>query len=281
MSGLEALVGHSFGPFGVVATDERAEAFLDAIGGDPSHDPALVHPMFANAALFAAAPAFLEDEQVRPFTTSLIHSEQTFAWHRPIPVGAELAVSGTVESVRARGALNFVTFALEASTGDGSWLSGSSVFLMSQEAAAGSADAGEPDEDERPPIDVPEPSPLPAVGASLPDLRCGASRSDLRDYATASGDTNPIHSDHDAARRAGLEGVIVHGLLMAAWVGKAVGRYGSLSEMKVRFRNPLRPAVAALVTGTVAEAADGFAAFDLSLSAGEERLVTARASVTR
>jgi acyl dehydratase len=122
---------------------------------------------------------------------------------------------------------------------------------------------------------------LPVIGDQIDPLRCGASRADLMRYAAASEDWNPIHYDHDAARRAGLGGVIVHGLLMAAWMGRAAGRYGSLTAMKTRFRNPLRPAVPAVVTGTVAASDADTADLDLALSSGETRLVAARVSVTR
>lgn len=278
MADLEHLTGTTFGPFPVTATGERADAFVAAIGGDPNHDPALVHPMFANAALFAAAPAFLDDERVQPFTTSLIHSEQTFEWVAPIPVGARFDVIGTVESVRTRGPLNFVTFVLSA----GDWLRGSSVFLMSREAAASADDAGEPGEDERPPFDTGlAPISDAVAGGDVEPVACGASRTDLMRYAEASGDSNPIHYDHDAARRAGLEGVIVHGLLMAAWLGRVANRYGSLSTMKVRFRNPLRPAVPARVTGSVSAVEADALELDLVLSAEDTRLVTAKVAVTR
>lgn len=281
MSGLEQLIDTSYGPFPVDTTRERADAFVAAIGGDPGHDVDRVHPMYANAALFAAAPALLDDERVRPFTTSLIHSEQSFQWHRVVEVGTPISVEGTVAAVRARGPLNLVTFSLEATTSDGIWMTGSSVFLMSNQAAAGADDGGEPDENDRPPVDTPGPGDLPDVGAEIDPVRCGASRTDLRRYADASGDSNPIHYDHDAARRAGLEGTIVHGLLMAAWVGRAAGRYGSLSSMKLRFRSPLRPAVPAVVTGTVAASDVDTAEFDLALTSGETRLVAARVAVTR
>jgi len=278
--GLDELTGTTYGPFSVVATRERADAFAAAIGDAADDD--VLHPMFANVALFSAAPAFLDDEQVRPFTRSLIHSEQTFEWHAPAAIGAVLDVTGTVESVRARGALNFVTFSLSA-TADGSpWLSGRSVFLMSQEAAAESEDGGEPDEDERPEADDHGVSlALPPAGSDIASLRHGASRTDLMRYAAASGDWNPIHFDHDAARSAGLEGVIVHGLLMAAWVARSARRYGSLTAMKLRFRNPLRPAVGAIASGTVSAVTDDGADLEVVLVAGDTRLVSARVSVTR
>jgi acyl dehydratase len=281
MSGLDELVGSRFGPFLLEVTPERVAAFVAATGDDPEQWTVIAPAFFANVALFSAAPALLQDDRVRPFTTSLIHSEQSFTWTRPLAVGERLAITGTVESVRARGLLNFVTFAIEAGSDHGPWLRGSSVFLMSDQAAAAADDAGEPDEDDRPPqsTDGGEPAVL-AVGDSLVALECGASRSDLMRYAAASEDWNPIHFDHDAARAAGLGGVIVHGLLMAAWMGRLAARYGTLGAMRLRFRNPLRPSVAARVTGSVKSIDSSGIELDLALMADGERLVTASVSVT-
>lgn len=281
MSGLDELTGSVFGPFPLEVTPERVAAFVAATGDDAEQWTATAPALFANVALFAAAPALLDDDRVKPFTTSLIHSEQSFGWARPLSVGELLSITGTVESVRARGPLNFVTFAIEAYSDLGPWLRGSSVFLMSDQAAAAAADAGEPDEDDRPPQSIwgAEPMSL-AVGESLPVLECGASRADLMRYAAASEDWNPIHFDHDAARAAGLEGVIVHGLLMAAWMGRVAARYGTLGSMRLRFRNPLRPSVPARVTGSVRNIDSDGVGLDLALTAGEQRLVTASVSVT-
>jgi acyl dehydratase len=279
MSGLDELIGTSYGPFPLAVTDDRVAAFASAIGGDGAVESA--PPMFANAALFAAAPALLNDEVVRPFTRSLIHSEQSFSWLRPLAIGEEVVVVGTVQAVRARGPLHLVTFSLEAESDQGPWLTGSSVFLMSDQAAATADEIEEPAVDDRPPSDIDGGLlPLPAEGERLVDLRCGASRSDLMRYAAASEDWNPIHFDHDAARAAGLGGVIVHGLLMAAWMGRLAGRYGVLDSMRLRFRNPLRPAAAALVTGVVGGISADGAELDLALVAADQRLVTATAVVT-
>jgi acyl dehydratase len=104
-------------------------------------------------------------------------------------------------------------------------------------------------------------------------------------YAAATRDWNPIHWDHDSARAAGLPGTIVHGLLMAAWMGRAAARYSpnahSLAAMSVRFRKPLRPGEPATVTGTVAAMAADGADIDLVLESGGDRVVTGRARVTR
>lgn len=282
MPGLDALIDTTYGPFPLACTRERAEAFAGAIGDDPARWGGDVHPMFANAALFAAAPAFLSDEAVVPLTRSLIHSEQSYEWHRTLPVGESIHVEGRVTSARARGSLHLVGFSVAATVAGDPWVTGTSLFLMSSEAAASAEDAGEPDRHARPEVDGPQPRlDMPAVGESVEPMACGASRADLELYAAASGDRNPIHLDHGAARAAGLEGVIVHGLLMAAWVGRLAGRYGLLSTMKVRFRNPLRPATAATAGGSVASAEHGRSELDLDLSTADTRLLTARVAVTR
>jgi len=280
MSGLDELIGATYGPFRVEVVRDRVVAFVEATGADPVQST-LVPPMFANTVLFSAAPAFLQDPSVVPFTRSLLHSEQLFRWARPLLVGETLEVTGTVEASRARGALNLVTFSLEATSDRGLWLSGSSVFVMSTEAAARAEDAGEPDEELGPPSDPDgDALALPAAGDPLGRLRCGASRSDLMRYAAVSADRNPIHLEHDAARSAGLGGVVVHGLLMAAWMGRLATRYGTLKAMHLRFRSPLRPAVPAVVTGTMVATTGDTADLDLALAADDQRRVTARVSVT-
>jgi len=281
MGELELLQGRTFGPASLVASPDRVAAFAAAIGADPERWSSFAPPLFANAGLFTAAPLFLYDPAVVSFTRSLIHSTQEFAWSRALRVGETVTVSGKVESVRARGALYFVNFTFGAVGESGPWMAGTSLFLMSDAAAAAAEDVAEPAVALRPPLDPPAASGgFPAAGDPLLPYRCGASRADLVRYAAASGDWNPIHWDHDSARAAGLSGTIVHGLLMAAWMANAVCRFTTSSDpirsLEVRFRNPLRPAVGAVVTGSAA--ADG--GYDLALSVGDERLVTGRIRVT-
>ena len=46
----------------------------------------------------------------------------------------------------------------------------------------------------------------------------------LRRYADASGDYNPIHLDEQAAHNVGLDGVIAHGMLSMAFLGQFVNQ---------------------------------------------------------
>jgi len=70
---------------------------------------------------------------------------------------------------------------------------------------------------------------------------------DVRRYASASGDTNPIHLEDAAARAAGFDGVIAHGMSLLAVVCEEVvdhhagGDASRVREVGVRFSSPVRP----------------------------------------
>jgi acyl dehydratase len=68
----------------------------------------------------------------------------------------------------------------------------------------------------------------------------------LRRYAEASGDYNPIHLDEEAAHRVGLDSVIAHGMLSMAFLGQFVTQQiadmpdAHLAHLRVRFMNMVR-----------------------------------------
>ena len=78
-----------------------------------------------------------------------------------------------------------------------------------------------------------------SVGDKIPDLVIEPiTRSTLALYAGASGDHNPIHIDLDFAKKAGMKDVFAHGMLIMAYLGKAVTNIVPQSNLKnfsVRF----------------------------------------------
>jgi len=68
-------------------------------------------------------------------------------------------------------------------------------------------------------------------------------RADLRAYAEASGDHNPIHQDDDVARSVGLPGVIAHGMytlaLAARYVDEELGEPGRIATIGGKFLRPV------------------------------------------
>ncbi|MET7777267.1 MaoC/PaaZ C-terminal domain-containing protein [Streptomyces mirabilis] len=77
------------------------------------------------------------------------------------------------------------------------------------------------------------------VGTELPDLHPDeVTRATLALFAGASGDHNPIHIDTDAARAAGFDDVLAHGMLSMAFLGRLVTSWvplGAVRSLKARF----------------------------------------------
>src|SRR6266480_3036115 len=78
------------------------------------------------------------------------------------------------------------------------------------------------------------------VGEEIPSLSKVVKREEVKAYADASGDQNPLHQDDDFARSVGFPGIIAHGMFSMAHVAKALtdwlGDPGALKRMKVQFR---------------------------------------------
>jgi acyl dehydratase len=85
------------------------------------------------------------------------------------------------------------------------------------------------------------------IGQALPPLvKPPIELSQLRRYAEASGDYNPIHMDEEIARRVGLDGVIAHGMLSMAFLGQFISQQikdnpeAKVEHLKVRFASMVR-----------------------------------------
>lgn len=92
------------------------------------------------------------------------------------------------------------------------------------------------------------------------------SRSTLALFAGASHDHNPIHIDIDAARRAGFEDVIAHGMLSMAYLGRLLTDWcpqARLLSWRVRF-TAMTPVLATpTCEGTVTAVSEGIAEVEL------------------
>lgn len=96
----------------------------------------------------------------------------------------------------------------------------------------------------------------PAVGDRLPVTEVPAiTREKLREFAVASGDDNPVHLDDAAARRGGLDGIVTHGMLVMAHLGRLVTSWpaaGALRSFKARFTAPTPVGARVTCSGKVA-----------------------------
>jgi acyl dehydratase len=93
------------------------------------------------------------------------------------------------------------------------------------------------------------------VGEEIPESSRVISREDVRAYAEASGDRNPLHLDDVVARASGFDRPIAHGMLtmghlasaLVAWAGDA----GAIARLRVQFRAPVLVGETVVAGGTV------------------------------
>ena len=117
-----------------------------------------------------------------------------------------------------------------------------------------------------------------AEGQVLPERSYPVTRDDLRRYAAASGDDNPVHQRDDVAVAAGFPGVVAHGMYTLALAGRALeewaGGRGRVRDVRAKFTRPVvvpvdEPAVVSV--GGVVRSVE---------QTGDELLVTVALEVT-
>ena len=107
------------------------------------------------------------------------------------------------------------------------------------------------------------------IGQEISNEFDGITRELLREYAKASGDTNPIHTSDEVAEKAGLKGIIAHGLFSFGFITKLFedfleyGKYGNLIETDVDMRAMVRPGDLLITKATVKEIHEKKVIFDV------------------
>jgi acyl dehydratase len=93
---------------------------------------------------------------------------------------------------------------------------------------------------------------MPRLASRFEDLSVDATvlsasrvvtREDVKRYADASGDQNPLHQNDDFARAVGFPGIIAHGMFTMGHLARALtdwlGDPGRLKRLTVQFRAPV------------------------------------------
>jgi acyl dehydratase len=121
------------------------------------------------------------------------------------------------------------------------------------------------------------------VGQELPPLVKGpVTKDNLKAYAAASGDPNPMHTDEEFAKNAGYAGVFAHGMLSMGWLGHFLVQAGgpnAVRKFKTRFVKLTWPGETITCRGVVTAVRDeaGGIVADCDIwtenQAGEKKLV--------
>jgi acyl dehydratase len=112
-------------------------------------------------------------------------------------------------------------------------------------------------------------------GDEIPPLEKVVKREQVKAYADASGDQNPLHQDDVFAKSVGFPGIIAHGMFTMAHVTKAitdwVGDPSALRWVKVQFRAVVFMDETLVAKGRVVSVDQGARRAKLSIWAEVER----------
>lgn len=165
----------------------------------------------------------------------LVHAEQSFELHKPLPVNGTVRSTATVTGMYDKGSGALVTTqnqAVDAATGEKLVTARSGLFIRGEGGFGGERGGSEP-------WSLPQREPDHRVTL--------ATRPEQALIYRLSGDRNPLHADPKFAARGGFDRPILHGLctygvtgraLLHALCGSDPARFASMSG---RFTRPVWP----------------------------------------
>ena len=167
--------------------------------------------------------------------TKLVHAEQGFTLHKPLPLQGTVRVSGKITGVYDKGSGALVTSTadvVDAASGELLVETNSAVFIRGEGGWGG---------DKGPAGPAPVPQRAPDIHVVCP------TRADQALLYRLSGDRNPLHSDPEFARRGGFDKPILHGMCTYGITSRVLikalcgGDPKRLKSMSARFTRPVMP----------------------------------------
>lgn len=194
----------------------------------------IVPPMFHTRPMIGLMMQCARDPELEIDFLRLVHGEHHMRFDGVLRPGDAVELEGELLAVDEKTSGTVFTFALRGRVRGHTVLDGDTSFFIRAKQ--------KPDGAKKPKKPAPEAPPAPSWTVAQPVTADQADR-----YAEASGDHNPIHVNPEVAKKAGLPGVILHGLCTMAFAQRdLVARYcpedpGRLKALGVRFAAPVFP----------------------------------------
>lgn len=250
-------------------TRERIAAYAAA-----TNDPIEAHRAGDIAApVFAIVPSFMSVMQaaftVAPPEVALrvVHGRQDFHFRRPIRPGDVIETRVKPLGFAAGRSGTTTAFLLECCTPNGEVVNEQYMTAFFRGVDAGRT-VGELAPSHSFPEQARDDAPVAKVVAHVDDDQTFR-------YAPAAGDPMPIHLDQDAAKSAGLPGIIVHGLCTQAFTSWAVlteladGDVARLKRLAVSFAKPVLPGQDVTTTVWRVDSSNGVTSYAFEATVGD------------
>jgi acyl dehydratase len=239
-----------------MATDETAQLALDGRIATPVYSIVPVWDVLQEAAR-SVAP-----EEARP---RVVHGDQDIRISTPIQSGMTVRSRAAAVGVHVKESGTTVVLKTESRDADDRLLNEQYVTEFYRGITGGTGGGEEPPE-HRMPEELATADPVSSPTYPIAEDQ-------TQRYAEASGDDNAFHLDDEVARAAGLPGIIVHGLCLMAFAGRAVLESQGIDDpaavqrLAVRFSRPMAPGDS--LTTRVRARRDDVVRFDATDGAGE------------
>lgn len=206
---------------------------------NPKHDvgeqqvPPAIYPVVIGLPMMAVVTTDPELNVENPLM--IVHGEEEIVHYRPMKPGESLIFTPSLESVEDKGSGATYVARVTGATPDGEAVNDQYATIFVRGAGSGS---------ERPPSAKPTP---PVRGGQVASFAKHVDEGMPPEYAVASGDLNPIHTDPDVAKAVGLPGVINHGLGTLSIVSGGLvdeladGDPALISRIQLRFTDMVIP----------------------------------------
>jgi acyl dehydratase len=224
-----ALTGKDLGSSVTIVTPEAIEAYARATNDlNPRYlagEAAVASPIWPVVPAFASFMDAARDPELGVDLRRLLHAAEEHVLSAPIRAGDTLTVASVLESVSDG------TFTIVATETNQEGVVVAEVRGTMLIRGLASTRTAAP----------------PCSNDVVFEQRARVDNDQPRRYAEASGDCNPIHLDHAAARRSGLRGVILHGMCTMALATKAAvdgpagGDPTRVHRVAVSFARPVWP----------------------------------------
>ena len=282
------VIGYKTKAQSVKIDDVSVKNYLDAIG---SNNPMgfysrnkFAPPMFNVALeishiteLWSLEELHGSKEDVERNILMLVHGEQKMKFNRLLKLNEEITTHAIIENIQQKGRnyiLTLKSIHLDSNskeTGTSEW----SLFIRAEDSKLEKSNQQKD----------PKPKPKPKAPSEASTKQIIFSQDfHVPDgvtykYAEASGDRNKIHIDPEYAKKAGLDGVIVHGLCTMAMAIEQItdnhlgGFPGTIKEVGLRFSSPVWPTDDLTVQGWKAEDEENSLLFEVNRSGGDTKVI--------
>jgi acyl dehydratase len=211
-------------------------------------------PVFAIVPAWAVLQEAADPVAPQEAKPNVVHGDQDILISAPIEPGMTLRSRAAAIGIHVKDSGTTVVLKTETRD-DGGTLLNEQYVTEFYRGISGGTGGGETAPDHRLPAGAAEAAPAAEITYPI-------DADQTQRYAAASGDDHTIHLDDRVARDAGLPGVIVHGMCLMAFAGRAVlesrgeSDPGAIRRLATRFSRPVEPG-SSLTTRIHPAAADG------------------------